>query len=119
MNSIEGNANLSRRFCDVNGLKQYGSFILDKEGRQDYKTSKFVLPKKDSVHEVQLMCELPEQTAVRLFEWLTRVAEYAPALFDGFEAELRGDELRMVWTDKTEANLFCRWRAPSPEPIAV
>jgi hypothetical protein len=58
------------------------------------------------------MCELPETTSSRLFDWLTLVSEYAPALFDGFHAQLRGDELRLERTDESITNLFERWRPP-------
>jgi RNA polymerase sigma factor (sigma-70 family) len=106
----QGVANLARRFCDKNNVKKFGTFILDKAGRSDY-SSKLVLPRADAVYEVHLMCELPKATAARLFDWLTRVAEYAPAVFDGFDAELRGDELRLLRTDESIKNLFVRWRA--------
>ena len=113
----QGVANLARRFCDKNGVKKFGTFILDKAGRSDY-SSKLVLPRSNIVHEVLLMCELPEATAARLVDWLTRVAEYAPTVFDGFDAELRGDELRLMRTDNNIKNLFLRWRTP-PDVIAA
>lgn len=113
----QGVANLARRFCDKNGVKKFGTFILDKAGRSDY-SSKLVLPRSNIVHEVLLMCELPEATAARLVDWLTRVAEYAPTVFDGFDAELRGDELQLMRTDNNIKNLFLRWRTP-PDVIAA
>jgi hypothetical protein len=113
----QGVANLARRFCVKNDVKKFGTFILDKKGRSDYSSGLF-LPRSHSVHEVQLMCELPEATATRLFDWLTRVAEYVRGIFDGFDAELRGDELRLTRTDKNIDNLFERWSTP-PDVIAA
>jgi hypothetical protein len=113
----QGLANLARRFCDQNNIRESGTFIMDKVGRDDGYSSKFVLPRNASVSEVQLMCELPEATSQRLFDWLTHVAEYAPAIFEGFETQLRGDELRVQRTDEVKG-LFSRWSTP-PTTVAA
>ncbi|WLB24471.1 sigma-70 family RNA polymerase sigma factor [Bradyrhizobium japonicum] len=114
----QGIANLARRFCTEHDVKRYGTFILDRAGLTEGYSSQLVLSKERSVAEVQLMCELPAPTAERLFIWLARTAEYATLLFDGFDAELRGDELRLTRTDVPVTNLFARWHKP-PDLIAA
>src|ERR1700730_11280986 len=89
--ATQGVANLARRYCDQSGVKRYDRFIVDKVGKTEGYSMNAVLSRDHSVREVMLVCEIAEPTAARLFDWLTRVTEYAPSLFDGFEAELMGD----------------------------
>jgi tetratricopeptide (TPR) repeat protein len=118
LTASQGVADLARRFCAMEEIGRGQKLILDRGGSRAGKAELPVLSRDLSVQEVLLVTELSETSSTRLFDWLTNVAGYLPKLFDGFEAQLWGDELRILKTDKSVSDLFERW-FPSPKSREV
>jgi hypothetical protein len=112
LTASQGVADLARRFCAMEEIKRGQKLILDRGGSRARNPELAVLSRDLSIHEVLLVTELPEPTSARLFDWLANVAGYLPHIFDGFEAQLWGDELRILKTDKSISDLFERWFSP-------
>jgi DNA-directed RNA polymerase specialized sigma24 family protein len=115
----QGIANLAKRFCTLHDIHLGQPLILDQGGSRPKPAAVMVLPRELSIEEMTLVSELPEATASRFFDWMTRVAGYARHLFDGFDTQLWGDELRLVRTDVTIDNLFERWHSPPESAMAA
>lgn len=59
--------------------------------------------------EVEMVTECSPERAIAILTWLLRAAEYKPALFSGFEAELSNGRLRLRRSREKYANLYQRW----------
>ncbi|MBI2738500.1 MAG: hypothetical protein HYX38_18380 [Rhodospirillales bacterium] len=119
LEACEGIANLARRYCDDRDISVGQFVVLDKSGRDVSRYKSPTLARREAIEEVVLMTELSEKHAERLFDWISRVAEYIPRLFNGFDSALWGDELRLTRTDETWMNFFEMWAPLPPEKVAA
>lgn len=108
----QGVADLARRFCITEKIQIGQKLVLDRGGARTHSDTLPILDRDLSVRQVALVTELPAPTSERLFDWLGTVSGYINQLFNGFDAELWGDELRLQRTDETVQNLFERWFSP-------
>ena len=59
--------------------------------------------------EIDKVTECGPERAAAIFAWLLRAAEYKPALFSGFEAELANGHLTLKRSHERYPNLYQRW----------
>jgi len=107
-------ATLAYRYVVDHGVPVGGRIIIDRAERSDGYSLDHVLKRASLVEEVRLWTDLPEPTAARLVDWITYAAEYVEHIFDGFDTQLAGDELKMQRTDISEDDVFRRWNAQPP-----
>jgi hypothetical protein len=115
----QGVADLARRFCVAEKIQIGQKLVLDRGGTRTHSGVLPILDRDLSIREVTLVTELPTPTSERLFDWLANVSSYTNHLFNGFDAELWGDELRLQRTDETVENLFERWFSPPKARVAA
>jgi RNA polymerase sigma factor (sigma-70 family) len=114
----QGVADLARRFCAAEKIERGQKLILDRGGTRGHSGFLPILARDSSIREVRLVTELPGPTAERLFNWLAAVSGYVSQLFNGFDAQMMGDQLWLQRTDLSVENLYERWFSPPDLAVA-
>lgn len=105
-------SNTAMGFCRRQDIRRDGRFRIVIHPSGSYERGLPMLDRQEVEEELRLDVELPEQAAAALCQWILGVAADLPSIFDGFDTRSAGGgTLVLTRTDRSEPDLFKRWRA--------